>query len=411
MQQLAAVTQLTRTLAARSALLGWLLLAVWGIWWMSNLIHGQVADWGLTWIQPAFGVDFANHVDKGVRTWFAGGDPYADRQLLYPYPPIALRLFMWVWPFTTDVSVRIWICAAAVFATLGALMAAHTRQELGLTEIPRSLAVAFILFSFPVLFSLDRANYDLLIIPLVVGAVVLMRRKTITGDVISGFLLAVAIWCKLYPGLLVVGVMALLRWRAAIWLAAFGGLIGLADPPQLMRFLVNNKIQIDKAWDFAGFPLVAWNHQLPTSWHSLWAGTPVASLPGELGTSLLVGSLLAWVSWHMYRCSHRDRLAMPYFFWLVALGSFAPPVANDYSLTPLPLAVLSIWCREDRWIVHAAFLALILWWQPIALPFLPGRVYLFIKLAGITAAGYSLITHASKLSNFPSFGSALDRRP
>ncbi len=73
--------------------------------------------------------------------------------------------------------------------------------------------MAVILYSTPVLFALERANYDLLIIPLVVGAVVLMRRKTETADVIAAFLLAVAIWAKLYPGLLVLAILALQRWR------------------------------------------------------------------------------------------------------------------------------------------------------------------------------------------------------
>jgi hypothetical protein len=402
-RQLPAVIQYARRLATYEAVLGWLLLVCWLIWWISNLIHGRTADGGLTWIHPSFGVDFANHVDKGVRTWMVGGDPYAERHLLYPYPPIVLRLFAWVWLTSTDVSVRIWMSCAALFAVIGALAAIHTRRQLGLATISASLAISAVLFSFPVLFALDRANYDLLIVPLVVCAVGLMRRNTATADVIAGLLLAIAIWSKLYPGLLVLGMFALRRWRLAIWLALFGLLIGLADPPQLMRFLANNKIQMDTAWALArAFPtLLPWNHPLPPGWQSLWAGTPLAFLPGELGTALLLGVPLVWVSYDVYRCSHPDRLCMPYLLWLVALGSFVPPVANDYSLTPLVLAVLMIWNREDRWFVHAAFAALILWWQPLALP-LPGRVYLFIKLAALMAVGQSLVAHAAKLSNIDS---------
>jgi hypothetical protein len=404
MRQPTAVTRLARTFHQRLALLGWLMLAAWVIWWTINLIQGRTTGGTLTWINPAFGVDFANHTDLGVRTWMAGGDPYAERHLLYSYPPIALRLFEWTWLFSTGVSLRIWICVAAVFAALGAVAATVTRRELGLAEIPKSLAVATILFSFPVLFALDRANYDLWIVPLVAVAVALMRGRTATGDIIAGFLLAVAIWCKLYPGLLIFGVLALQRWRLAIWIAAFGLLIGLTDPPQLMRFAVNMKIQTDSAWALArAFPSVLpWNHPLPVIWRSLWAGTPLALLPGQVGTGLLLGPLLVWVSWQMYRCPDNERLSFPYFFWLVALGAFAPVVANDYNLAPLLLVVLAIWSRADRWVVHAAFAALLLWWQPIALPFVPGRVYLFIKLAGVIAAGYSLVTHAARLSKIGS---------
>jgi hypothetical protein len=365
-----------------------------------------MAEWDLTWIHPAFGVDFLQHTDKGARTWLAGGDPYAEKQHVYMYPPIVLRLFEWVGLFTASVSVRIWIVCLAIFAAIGAVAAVSTRQELGLKEIPRSLAAAMILFSLPVLFALDRANYDLLIVPLVVGAVALMRRKTATADVIAALLLAVAIWCKIYPGPLVFGVLALKRWRLATWLAVFGLLIALADPPQLIRYLANNDLEMAKAWGIARiYPvIVAWNHPLPTSWKPLWAGTPLALVPGQLGTALFLGALLLWVTWHLARSPQCDPLAKPYFFWLVALGSFAPPIANDYSLTPLLLAVMSTWNRKDRWFVHVALAASLLWWQPIALPFLSGRIYLFIKLAALMAAGYSVVAHAAKFSKTSSSG-------
>ena len=75
----------------------------------------------LTWIRfPAFGVDFINGPDMGVRTWIAGGDPYAERHLIFVYPPIVLRLFIWAKLTAPEVSVRIWICLAAVCAAVGA---------------------------------------------------------------------------------------------------------------------------------------------------------------------------------------------------------------------------------------------------------------------------------------------------
>lgn len=394
-----------------ASLLGWVLLIVWLIWWVSNLIHYRMAFAEITWIRfPAFGVDFINHVDKGVRTWVAGGDPYAERHLLLAYPPIVLRLFMWAKLTAPEISVRIWICLAAAFAVVGALASVRTRRELGLAQIPASLGVAVILYSTPVLFALERANYDLLIIPLVVGAVVLMRRKTETADVIAAFLLAVAIWAKLYPGLLVLAILALQRWRLTIWLAVFGTLIGLADVPELMRFLVNNKIHIDQAWAISRWlsdTIHPWNHPLPNDWPALWSGTPLAWLPGQLGAALLLGAPLLWVSSHMYRSPDRDRLILPYFFWVIALGTFVPPVSNDYNLTPLPLAVLAIWNRDNRWFVHVALAALLLWWQPFHFP-LPvtghsplggGRVILFIKLAGLIATGVALVERAHKLSH------------
>jgi len=347
---------------------------------------------------PAFGVDFTFHIDKPTRIWLAGGDPYADKEKMFSYPPIVTRLFMWVKLTTPEVSVRIWISVAALFAAVGAIAAARWRTRLGLGEIPGSMAAAVILFSTPVLFALERSNYDLLIVPCIVAAALAIRRNSDTADAVAGFLLAIAIWAKLYPGLLLLAVLALRRWRLAAWLAAWCALIGLSDVPELMRFNENNRTVLDTARALGkAFPDIhPWNHPLTSAWPSLWSGTPLASIPGELGTALIVGSLIIWVSWYLFRCVRRELLVLPYMFWVVAAGSFVPPVSNDYNLTPLPLAVLATWSPRDRWSVHLAIAALILWWQPISLP-LPGRVLLFIKLAGLIAAAGILVSRAIEL--------------
>jgi len=384
-----------------AAVLGWLLLFAWCIWWADNLFNGRMAYAEYTWIHlPAFGVDYLFGVDGPVRTWMAGGNPYANKQQIFAYPPIITWLFAWVPLTTPEIGLRIWIVMAALCATVGALAATTARRELTRTTIPDGLAIASILFSTPVLFALERANYDLLIVPSIVGAILLMRRNTITADVIAGLLLAVAIWAKLYPGLLVFGLFALRRWRVVIWVAVGGAVITLSDLTEVLRFLENNKIHIEQAHALARGPnpeIHPWNHPLGLLWHVVWAGTPLVLLPGYLGTALLLGSLLAWVSWRLYECPERDRLALPFLFWVVALATFVPPVSNDYNLTPLLLAVLAIWSRDDRWSVHLAFAALVLWWQPFALP-LSGRVVMFIKLAGLIAVAVSLASRVAGLS-------------
>jgi len=403
--------KLWRFFQRHASVIGWALLALWLVWWVSNLINYRMAFAEATWIRfPAFGVDFVNPIAPGVRTWVEGGDPYEKKHLLLVYPPIVLRLFIWAKLMPPEVSARVWICLAAACAVIGALASVRIRRQLGLANVPASFGVAVILYSTPVLFALERANYDLLIVPLVVAAVMLMRRETETADVIAAFLLAVAIWAKLYPGLLVLAVLALRRWRLTIWLAVFGALIGLADVPQLMRFLVNNNIHIEQAWALARWlsdTIHPWNHPLPNSWPALWSGTPLAWLPGQIGAALLLGAPLLWVSSHMYWSPARDRLVLPYFLWVIALGTFVPPVSNDYNLTPLPLAILAVWNRDNRWFVHVALAALLLWWQPFHFP-LPvtghsplggGRIFLFIKLAGLFATGAALVERAHKLSH------------
>jgi len=126
-----------------------------------------------------------------VRTWVEGGDPYEKKHLLLVYPPIVLRLFIWAKLMPPEVSARVWICLAAACAVIGALASVRIRRQLGLANVSASFGVAVILYSTPVLFALERGNYDLLIVPLVVAAVMLMRRETETADVMAAFLLAV----------------------------------------------------------------------------------------------------------------------------------------------------------------------------------------------------------------------------
>src|SRR5262245_5982499 len=243
----AAGVTLNRSLRRSANLIGWALLVVWCIWWADNLAHGRMSYAESTWIRlPGFGVDFLYHVQP-VQTWAAGGDAYADKQKKFHYPPIAIRLFMWSTLTSFERSVRIWICLAAIFAAVGAVAAARSRRQLGLGDIPDSLAVAMLLFSTPVLFALERSNYDLLIVPCVVVSVLLMHRKSVTTDVVAGLLLAVVIWAKLYPGLLFLAVVALQRWRLACWLVVWTALIGLSDLPELFRFAENLKLAVEEA--------------------------------------------------------------------------------------------------------------------------------------------------------------------
>ena len=388
----------TRILSNPGAAVGWILLLLWTAWWAGNLLKGEMIFAEHTWFRlPAFGVDFVYHVDKPTRIWLAGGDPYDDKARMFSYSPIVLRLFSWVKLTTPGISFKIWICLAGIFAAVGAIAAARWRARLGLERVPASLAVALILFSTPVLFGLERANYDLLIVPCIVAAAILMQRKTETADVVAAFLLAVAIWAKLYPGLLLVAVLALRRWHLLAWLAAWCALIGLSDVPELLRFNQNNNIAVETAYSLArASPEIhPWNHPLSAVWISLWNGTRLARVPGLVGAALVIVPLLAWVTWSVFRSAHREALALPFMFWVVAAGSYAPPVSNDYNLAPLPLAVLAAWSGRDGWKIGLAIAALALWWQPIGLP-IPGWITLLIKVAGLVAAAAILVRRASE---------------
>jgi hypothetical protein len=378
--------------------LGYTLLLVWCVWWIGNLHSGRMLFAERTWIHlPAFGVDFLNHVDKPTRTWLANGDPYQAQQW-FSYPPIVNRLFAWVSLADSQTSLRIWIGIAALFAAWGAAAAVRARDRLALEPLPMSLGIAAILFSTPVLFALERSNYDLLIVPCIAGAVALMRKEHTTGDVFAGLLLAVAAWAKVYPGLMIIGLIALRRWRAVGWMAIWGAFIGFMDLPGLKSFLRNIDTEIETAKNLGRMvhEIHPWNHPLGLVWGDLWAGTPLAYLPGSLGAAVVVGGLLAWVSWHVYTTPSRDRVSLPYLYWIVAAATFIPAVSNDYNLTPLPLAALALWSLRYNWAIQAGLLSLMLWWQPVALP-LSGRTIMFVKIVGLLTVAAMLVSQMRRL--------------
>ena len=77
------------------------------------------------------------------------------------------------------------------------------------------------------------------------------------------------------------------------------------------------------------------------------------------GTDNWVGELAA-----LFVVQRPSRAILPYFLWLTAAATFLPPVANDYSLVFLPLAIVAIWDRRDPTPVHMVMGLVLLWWQP-----------------------------------------------
>ena len=381
-----------RTFRQLASIICWILVIAWGVWWTANLVQGRMLFAERTWIKlPAFGVDFLGHVDKPTRVWLDHGDPYEDQTRRFSYPPIVTRLFAWVKATDPQTSLRIWIGLAAICAVIGVVASLRARETLGLEPLPLSGGIAAVLFSTPVLFALERANYDLLIVPCIVAAAYLLRKRDATADAAAAFFLAIAAWAKVYPGLLIFALLAVSRFRAAVWMGVWGLLIGASDIPELMRFIANTRADVEATQALARVvrDIHPWNHPLGIVWRDLWAGTPLAYVPGHIGSAITVGALFVWVSFHM-RKSKVEELLLPYLYWTVALASFIPPISNDYNITPLPLSIIALWSRREPWYVQAALAALLLWWQPVALP-LPGRAVMFIKLIGLIAVAMMLV--------------------
>jgi hypothetical protein len=382
--------------------LGWLLLVAWCCWWVGGFWQSHLAGLERTWVRlPCFGVDFWRNVDQPSRIWVAGGDPYADPVLKYCYPPTVLPLFAWSSWMTPRCATAVWVAVLGLLAAAGAWAAWRARAELRLPRIPLVWVLAAVLFSTPVVFAMERANYDLISVPLVIAAVMLFRRKSTLAEVLAGALLAIAPWMKVYPGLLVVGLVGLRRWRALAAFVVAGAAIGLVQFSDTLRFLDSNRKAIDEVYALAaadpGGKVCPWQHSLTELWPKMCRGTPLTALdriPGTLVSATLLLPLLAWVSYRVFQSPGRSRLAYPYLLWVLALASFVPPIANDYSLFSLPMAALAIWDRRNPRMVHVAMALMVLWWQPVALP-IDGRLVLLIKLAGLGAVGVVLAQQAA----------------
>jgi hypothetical protein len=224
------------------------------------------------------------------------------------------------------------------------------------------------LCSTPVVYALERGNCDLLILLPLAGAA----------------------WVKLYPGLLVLSLLALRRWRALgcfVTAAALIGLPGLGDMPALSANL--------RAAALVGGPSEPYHpcHGLSGCWEYLWSGTPLAfvgRIPGSLAAGGLVLALALAVSWRVYRCPDSRRVLYPYLLWLAALATFVPRISNDYNFYYLPLVALAVWDRRDPLAVHLGMALLLLWWQPFALP-IGNREFFVLKVLGFLAVTRSLV--------------------
>ena len=382
--------------------IGLAVLAVWAGWWAASLREGRLLGGERTWVPalPFLAGDFAVHFDHIGRVVAAGGDPYrlGDPVCCQDlYPPLATRLFAWTAMLSPAAAQGAWLVALAVLAAGGAWAAWRVRAECGLGDVPLPLALAAVLGSTPAVMALERGQFDLLVLPGLLGAAWLLRRESRAAEGLAGVLLAAAAWLKYYPGLLALGLLALRRWRALAGFVAAAAAIGLADLHGVRRSLENCR-QAAATLDALRTGVFAWEHSLTATWRTLWPGTRwawLARMPGPVAAVALLAPPLLWVSLRVARSPRPGRLIAPYFLWLVAAATFFPAISNDYNLVFLPLGALAVWDRRDPVLVHALLLPLLPWWQPWRLP-IPATVLLAAKLSGLLGVGLSLAIRATE---------------
>ncbi len=89
---------------------------------------------------------------------------------------------------------------------------------------------------------------------------------------------------------------------------------------------------------------------------------------------------------------------MPFLLWLAACATYIMPVAFDYNLFFLPLAMVGLWRARDGWATHLLLGFSLLAWQPVGLP-ISADLLMAAKVAGLAGCVLSL---ERKLASAPS---------
>ena len=379
--------------------LGLSLLTLWVYWWGRSFQENHLVSANHLWL-PELDVlagDLMVNTVPPAKAMIAGRDPYSEGLAIYP--PLAYLSFVWAAPMNPKSATITWLSATAIIAGIGALAAGKARRRLALEEVPWSILLVAVLFSNPLLFAMERGNLDSLILLYVMLAIVLLKRGGAIAETVAGVVCALAMWTKFYPGLLLVGIVALRRWRAIPGFVVAGILIGLIDVPSLIKLSENMKTVIEIfSPTFNSFHVAS--HSLSTAWVTLLPNTKLEALtviPGIVGAAFLLGPLLGWISLKVFCCPRRLDLAFPFLTWLLALATFVPSLANDYNLFFLPIACLASWDRRDPVVAHMLIALMILWWQPVSLP-IGGDLLLAFKYGGLVAVAICLNRRVIELS-------------
>jgi hypothetical protein len=305
--------------------------------------------------------------------------------------------------FSVRWAVAIWIAVLAGFAAFGAWAAWRTRRRLGIDELPLPLVVAFLLCSTPVLFALERGNWDLMLLPPLIGLAWGLRERSRRRDAVAGLCLTLMAWVKMYPAFLVIAPLALKRYRAVAIFAAASAMLAIAYWPQLHAMATTIRtLEHQQRTDFCHV-----FHSWSQAWRPFWNDTPLAFLtriPGTVAAFVLMSPIVFVVSRRVARTADPSPLLFPYLCWLAAAATCLPRVMNDYNFFFLPLVLLATWDRRDSFVVHMLLALCLFWWQPFIVNVGP-RLFFACKLAGFGAATISLWQRASEVARPLSDGS------
>jgi hypothetical protein len=392
---------------------GLALLCLWSAWWVVNVRCDRLVGSEYTWLHalPSLSGDFTVSIDHVARVRHAGADPYRADWVCkrFPYPPFVIWLFAWVNLLTPGQSRVVWTALLALLLAAAGASAWLARRRAGLSAVPWSVVVAAFLCTGPVIFTMERGQCDALAIPLLFAGSCLLaapgRGPRPRAELLAGVCFGMAAWIKFYPGIAVLALVALGRWRAVAGFATSGLVIGMIDPQGVLAALANAHHAAPAVELKYPFQMIPGSHSLSAYWRPFWTGTPsplraLTFIPGTAAALALVLPFVLFVSRRVGRAARGADLAYPLALWLVAAGTFLPSAAADYNLIFLPLAMLAVWDRRDPLFIHILMGLALLGLQPLATP-LSGRSIFAFKLAGLLATGLALMRRAFEDSSRP----------
>lgn len=381
-------------------------IVAWLLWWVDGLRRMALYGIDKSWFRiPGLGADFWTESDLFARVWVEGGDPYLNEDRLFHYPPLVLRLFWWVDYFDPFTACKIWVGILGVIIVAGTVVACRSRRALGIREFSPLHALPLVLFNSAVVFEMERANWDFISLAALLVALPLLKPRRAPLDFVAGCLLAVCPWVKIYPGLLGLGLLALRRWHAfaGFAVACVGMLIAFWGETIRSLHIIKLAMQIVRRLGWLGGEYPPWVHSLSMAWLRILdvtigrtRGEKIIGYTAWAVALVVVLPLLGWVGMRLYRTKRSAPVTYAWLLWVLAVSSFVPDIANDYSLSFLPLAAIAASSFRDPPLVRVGLVLLAIWWQPFSLP-IPGPVMLAIKLLGVVAVGKSIVTRVREL--------------
>lgn len=393
-------------------------LVVWLAWWGVNLYEGHVqapARLGYLHVPDAkIGGDFDQHY-RAAQHFFRGENPWNlwPDYGFYNYTPATLPFFLWTPIFPPRLLLALWVTVVAAILVVAVVIACRQRLPLGLEPLPVVAAVAIALWSNPILFEVDRGQVDVVVLLLIWLGWRLSRRNTTVADLCAAFCFSTAIWMKVYPFLIVLGLAAVRRPRVLLATVAAGLLIGLATWKWDRDFLAANaadrlraspvesiQLLLRGRFDELQADVTTWKHDFRAHEHSLadyaqgllsdLGLNTAAKVPGILYASLLVLPLAAGLSWFQFR-NPGAATELPLLLFLTCLGTFIMPLAWDYTLCLLVLVFLMVWSRHDPWPVQLCAAAFALYLFPFRPEFRAQSHIVFqCKLLGLLGTAWML---------------------